>query len=362
VVVIIASAWEGLGRINWFVMPALVASTIYLLTVPVKGRQLLRYFLPPFTWCLVGAAASFLVYGIFLQVNGYISPIFDPGMQYHYLSFKLWSNAGFDLGLIPGMLILSLPVGILILWALWKWMKLKTIHWARWLALVGIFFILFVGSTLVSLRVGGGYDLHNYDTFILILFLVGLYFGLQSVVQDEDSLSVVRPWLGKPLLLAAFLLVPVYFAFRDLPVHVVRDESSAFNTITEINTILQNPARQPGPLLFIDQRQLLVYGQVSRQDIFVPYEKIELMEMAMANNLPYLDQFRQDIREQKFAFIISEALTIWPQDGRAPYGYENNVYIQYISLPILEYYLPVYSNKEVGVAIYTPNPDIEETK
>jgi hypothetical protein len=210
VFILLASAWEGLGRINWFLMPALVASTLYLLSTPVNGRKLLRYLLPPFIWCLAGAVVSLLVYGIFLKTNGYISPIFDPSMQYHYLSFKLWPNPGFTLGLIPGMLLLSLPVGILLLWAATK--VVRKIHWLRLLGLLGILLVLFLGSTIVSLRAGGGYDLHNYDTFILLLFLVGLYFGLGSVVLENEHSATETPCLGKNLLLAVLLLVPVYFA------------------------------------------------------------------------------------------------------------------------------------------------------
>ena len=117
-------------------MPALVASTLYLLSTPVNGRKLFRYLLPPLFWCLAGALVSFLVYGIFLKTNGHISTIFDSSMQYHYLSFKLWPNPGFDLGLIPGMVILSLPLGILVVFSAAHcdqinihWFRLA---WARW--------------------------------------------------------------------------------------------------------------------------------------------------------------------------------------------------------------------------------------
>ncbi len=39
IVIVLASAWEGLGRINWFLMPALVASTLYFLEVPLMGKN-----------------------------------------------------------------------------------------------------------------------------------------------------------------------------------------------------------------------------------------------------------------------------------------------------------------------------------
>ncbi len=82
----------------------------------------------------------------------------------------------------------------------------------------------------------------------------------------------------------------------------------------------------------------------------------------MANYLPYLDEFKADIQAQDFSYIVSDPLNVWQQDGRSLWGYENNVYVQYISLPILEYYTQVYLNKDLGIAIYAPIPDIDEIK
>ncbi len=270
IVIILASAWEGLGRINWFLMPALVASTLYFLQVPIQGKKLYGYFLKPFLWCLAGVVVSLLLYSFHLQVNGYISTIFNPSMEYHYFSFKLWPNAGYDLGLIPGMLLLSLPLGLLILWGTWK--KGKSIHWLRLVAMVAILVILFIGSTLVSLRSGGGFDLHNYDTFILTLFLVGLFFGMDAVSMEADLSVRETRLLGQPFVLSLLLLVPLYFLVRDLPRRVVLDEDKATTSISELNTMLHNSASQAKPVLFISQRQLLVYGLVDVQEIFYPYE------------------------------------------------------------------------------------------
>ena len=107
------------------------------------------------------------------------------------------SNEGNNLGLIPGMFLLSLPLGFLILWETWK--KGGRIHWARLVALLAILVLLFVGGTIVSLRSGGGYDLHNYDAFILVLFLVGLFMGLDAVRLEPGQPLKEARWLEQPL-------------------------------------------------------------------------------------------------------------------------------------------------------------------
>ena len=53
-VVIAASLLAGLSRINWFPVPAMLASALYFLRMPVKGQRLFRYLSLPALWFLVG--------------------------------------------------------------------------------------------------------------------------------------------------------------------------------------------------------------------------------------------------------------------------------------------------------------------
>ena len=43
IVILVASVWEGLCRVNWFGMPAVVALLLYLLTMPVGGGKIYQY-------------------------------------------------------------------------------------------------------------------------------------------------------------------------------------------------------------------------------------------------------------------------------------------------------------------------------
>jgi hypothetical protein len=256
------------------------------------------------------------------------------------------------LGLIPGIILLSTPLIVLILATSSR--IIRKVHWIRLFALLGILGVFFVGSTIVSMRAGGGFDFHNYDTFGLILFVIGIYCGLGAVGLDEPEVSLPRPLIDNRFVLLGLLSVPIFFALKSMPHRINWRVQEAKNSIQQLQTIINNTDTRKGPILFIDDRQLLVYHMISNVELYMPYEKIELMEMAMGNNNPFLLQFWKDIEGQKFSIIVSEKLQPAKQDINSPYGYENNVWVAGVSDPILRYYQLIYSGP--GVAIYVPLP------
>ena len=103
-------------------------------------------------------------------------------MTYGFSRLKLWPNDGYSLGLIPGIVLITLPVVVIVLHTIWHH---KGIHWIRLAFAASLLAILGTGSTIVGLRSGGGYDLHNYDTLLLIILIIGLHFGLGAVSGDK---------------------------------------------------------------------------------------------------------------------------------------------------------------------------------
>jgi hypothetical protein len=348
--VIISSAWEGLCRVNWFFMPAFLAITMYLLSTPMRYKKVVQYLYWPFLWFTSGAIASLLTYGLFIKISHYEIPFLNPNMQYGFFIFKLWPNQAFNLGLIPGIILLSLPllVVIVVVWI----RKIRSLHWIRSLALLSILGIFFIGSTIVSLRAGGGFDLHNYDSFGLILFVIGCYCIMGAVGFDKVEPVAPLPLLNNRFALLGLLIVPIFYALYSIPPRNGLTEQKANQAIQEVQLFTLETDVSRSPILLIDYRHLLVYKMISPVEFYLPYEKIDLMEMAMANNRPYLDQFWEDIEEQRFPLIISEELQLGKQDVELPFGNENNIWVVNVSEPILKYYQLVYS--DAGLAIYTP--------
>ena len=352
--VIVGSIWEGLCRINWFLMPACVAIFLYILTEPFSGKKLWQYLRWPLVYLAAGVLASFGTYFLFVKITGYTSPFLDPRMDYAFFLYKLWPNNGF-VGLIPGIVLICLPLSVIVLYAIWR--HKQHLHWLRLLAIASILVVFFAGSTVVSLRAGGGYDLHNYDSFLLLLFICSCFFGLDAVSLDKSAYLEKIP-LTNYAILFCLILVSILFAYHSTqPVSSSKIDQSA-EAVRQINVLIDKYRQADHPVLFIDERQLLVYQMISEAQIFVPYDKSELMEMAMARNSEYGKKFSTDIKNQRFSLIISEVLQKWPKHfDRANFErdwYENNVWVEVVSTPVLTYYAPIYVNQDLGFAIYAP--------
>jgi hypothetical protein len=352
--VVAGSIWEGLCRVNWFIMPACVAILLYLFTEPISGKKFWRYLRWPLIYLAAGGVASFGSYLVFIKATGYVIPFLDPRMHYAYFLYKLWPNAGF-MGLLPGITLLCLPVVGVVLYSFWKYKN--QLHWLRWLAIAGMLSVFFAGSTIVSLRAGGGYDLHNYDSLLLLLLISACFLGLRAVSVDQavPQEKAVFSNYGVLFCLLAFSILFSYHPVQPIPASNT-DQSAA--TIQQITRLIQQNAQAGHPVLFIDDRQLLVYGMIPGMQIYIPYDKIELEEMAMARNPAYRQQFATDIKNQKYSLIVSEVLPTWEK----PFNknqfdrdwYENNVWVDVVSTPVLAYYTPIYTNEDLGFAVYAP--------
>ena len=90
------------------------------------------------------------------------------------------------------------------------------------------------------------------------------------------------------------------------------------------------------------------------------YEKVFLMEMAMGNNLEYLDLFRQKLKEHAFTAIVSDPLSTNIQGGNRGFADENNAWVEQVVLPMLAEYEGVLSwrNGEVNLLVPLGESDL----
>lgn len=118
-----------------------------------------------------------------------------------------------------------------------------------------------------------------------------------------------------------------------------------------------NEAGKSGPVLFINERQLIALGEVD-VPLVHEYEVVTLMEMAMSGNQPYLDKFYSDLTSQRFAAIIATRQNrVIKTSG--PLFEENNVWNSLVAPYILcAYHSDLSLETEVGrIEIYTPDLD-----
>jgi hypothetical protein len=332
-IVIAASLLAGLSRINWFPVPAMLASALYLLRVPVKGQRLIRYLSLPALWFLVGVLSALVSQWTYIFLSGNLANwrAFYSSTTSALLWYRLWPNETFPLGILPSIIIVSLPLILIITRKLWK--RPGILHPLRLFALVAELVILFAGGLMVSVKIGGGGDLHNLDAFIILLLLfAGTLFWDRQI--NEPSLpehGISFPWL-----LAAFaVLVPFWFGIQSVKPIGQFDPMVAEAALTQIRSIAVQTAKDGGEVLFISQRHLLTFRGFDHIPLVEEYEKDFLIEMLMANNVSYLTEFYDDLRAHRFALIVADTQWYKFQDVGENWGEENNLWVQAVTIPLL---------------------------
>ncbi len=364
-VVILASVWAGLSRINWFPMPAMLAIALYLLEVPVSGRPIWRYLARPFVWGVIGLPVAFASQALYRVITANPGEHFTSSLTSDLLWYRLLPSATYHLGVLPAAILVSLPLITLIFIRLR--VNIRAIHPLRLLGLGVILLILLGGGLVVSVKIGGGSNLHNLDAYLTLLMLSAAYIYFDAMKEEPDeggvilqnppSASVVSKGLAASMLTLAVLL-PLYFALlvgEALPRY---DFAMANQAIERLARLIHNNAK--GQVLFISERHLLTFQNLRGVPLVPDYEKVFLMEMAMAGNRDYLGRFYQDLQERRFDLIVTEPLFLRLKGRSEAFGEENDAWVKRVSEPILCYYKPYRMLREVRLQILIPREEAKD--
>ncbi len=232
--------------------------------------------------------------------------------------------------------------------------KFFNLHPLRWGALFAMLIVLFFGGLIVSVKIGGGADLHNMDAFLVLLALIVTSFFAKCVAGEDQQ----RPAWGTIhwSVTVAALLVPLGFAVPQIGFLPSYDHIAVENDIQKLQTAVSNVAADDGgEILFVTERQLLTFELVGSVPLVPEYEQIELMEMAMSGNREYLEGYYADLKNHRFAIIVAEKQKFTQQKKNA-FVEENNAWVRYIGAPLLCAYIPVESLSSANVQIFVPRP------
>jgi hypothetical protein len=338
--VLLASAWAGISRVNWFPVPGMLAAALYFLEQPVKPQPLWRNVILPILWALPGLAVAFGAQTAYALLSGNPTDQFTSSFSSDLLWYRLFPSATFPLGILPAALLVSLPL-FYVLGTVFLRAR-RSYHYIRWLGLAAVLLVLFCGGLVVSAKIGGGSNLHNLDAYLVLLLVTGsyLYFGRY---EPEPGADLVPPAWNRPdalAFLAAALLLPVYFLLSQAGSMYTPNWTVTSDAVETIKSYTMEPASLGGEILFISERQLLTFNTVPGIQLVPEYEKVFLMEMAMAGNTAYLDRFHNDLRNHRFAMIISEPLFTREKGKEETFGEENDAWVNEVSKPVLCYYRP----------------------
>jgi len=333
--VVLSSLWAGISRVNWFPVPAMLAIAIYLLEEPVSSsRNLWEYLRQPVAWTIAGLASALASQTLYVFWSGNVNNASDFASS--FTSDLIWSrllpNITYPPGVLPGILIVSAPLLIMLVYFLNG--RHSNWHVVRPLGLLAMLLTLFLGGLVVSTKIGGGGDIHNMDAFMALLAVVVSGFFANQVVVEKPGAAwgVVPNWT---ILLAA--LIPILFSIQGARLRFTYDHVQAQKDFTALQAMIADSTKQDGEILFISERHLITFQMVDDVSLTPEYEVVTLMEMAMSGDQAYLDRFHQDLASHRFSMIVTRNQRAVKKENE-PFAEENNVWIDAVTKPLVCYY------------------------
>ncbi len=347
----LASLWAGASRVNWFPVAGMIAATLYILEIPIDGKRFWQYWRWPLLAVFLGLVFAFVGQALYGLVSGNPPQAFVTSFDSPLLRYRLFPNMAFGPGVIRLMLAASFPLLLIVFWILLK--RFRNWNFLRILALFSILGALLIAGLVVSTKIGGGNNLHNLDSFLIALVLVSVYVAFNKFAPDRLEVTS-SPRMLMVFFLFAFL-VPLISLIESINVIPVRDNERAWEDIESLQLFIDDVAPDGEGVLFIQDRHLLSFGMIENVHLIHEYEKVFLMEMAMSGNEAYLDQFREDLRNHRFALIVMEPMSFTIYTPNHPFAEENNAWVEQVDEPLAAYYHIALDLTDSGMVVLLPN-------
>lgn len=366
-----ATYYLEIGRSTWVFAPILFAILFFLLeAAPEKRMPTYKQVAKLLAIALVCALAAIIALDRFAAFGSsqalpqspqnflliiFVNPIVEFTQSIVRLLtrqpldwLRLLPNSAYKPGILIGLCLATLPmIGVAIIAIRQKNWSISRFQVVA--ASVILFSFLLVGLT-VSVKVGGGLDLHNLDMFLialLIAFGIGWKNGIRIMLNSISQQP--KLFQGLAVLMIIMPVLPTLNSARPLSLPDPLDTQQA---LQEVQAYVQC-AKQYGEVLFIDERQLLTFGYVEAP-LISSYEKKFMMDEAMEGDVEYFQEFYADINMRRFSLIISEAQTENIKDAKEGLSFENNAWVKWVSIPLLEQYEQVSDNKKIPIELYLP--------
>ena len=295
------------------------------------------------------------------------------------LWYRLLPNATYGEGILIGLALAVLPL-IAILIYLSRTGRWKTGLWQKLVILLPLL-AFFVIGLIVSVKIGGGGDLHNMDMFIIGLMFAGAIAWRNGAYQWIDEIHIAPVWVQ--LMMIALIVIPGYQPLIQMTPIAINADRKMVATLADINEDpLPNPlpdtlpsqtdtvkaletirrdastAAQTGEVLFMDQRQLLTFGYIKAIPLIPEYDKKVLINEALSGNSQYFESFYHDLASKRFSLIITNHVNTRLDKSEENFGEENNAWVKWVTTPLLCYYQSFDRLKRVDVELLVPRPDI----
>ncbi|MFC2052927.1 hypothetical protein ACFLV7_01335 [Chloroflexota bacterium] len=345
--VVLASFYAASSRYTWFAAPVTWTVLILLSAFNINRAEkfvvTLRRIMPIALISFAGLAAAVIAYPQLI-----IPQELTTGSSFSQplLWFRLLPNATYNEGIILGIITKTIPLITLLVWLIvskqWK------LNWIQKFTFIGSAFAFLMIGLIISVKIGGGNNLHNLDMYLVTLVILS---GLMLKGAKKIFPSKWPLWAQGVLVLAMFL--PSWNSFNTATPLQLPLQNTVANALEAIQTEVEK-AKLQGEILFIDQRQLLTFDFIQDVQLVSEYDKKLLMEQAMANNFDYFQEFYEDLAGRQFSLIVSNPLSRKKQYSTDSFAEENNAWVKWVARPVLCYYKPIYTSIEVRIQLLVP--------
>ncbi|MFP3855315.1 MAG: hypothetical protein ACLFWD_13585 [Anaerolineales bacterium] len=345
----LACFYVGISRWTWLFAPAVWIAVWALLEEDPSQRLWSR--IQRSIWLglagFVGGVLSQILTRVVMAPEGSLVPV---SLEQPLLWYRLLPNPTYPLGILINLAIAVVPLLLLLLVfarRYWSW------DWLQWLAVGGSLTGFLAAGLVASVKIGGGSNLHNLDMFLVAMLVLAAQTILRVSERTQGNIEAFRPWTQALFTLA--VLMPAWWALRaGTPLKLPPTERTEA-AVREIRSRVEDAA-EDGLILFIDQRQLLTFGQVE-VPLVMDYELKHLTNQAMGDNAAYFERFEQDLQDEKYRMIIVHPLSIQYQGRTHQFGEENDAFVRWAAIPLLEHYEPTAEFDEHSVWLMEPIPD-----
>ncbi len=348
--VMLASLWAGISRVNWFPIPGMLVVTLYVLEIPAGKKSFWQYWRWPIMTVLLGFFLAFVSQAGFAAISGKPPDVFVSSFQSPLYRYRLFPNEAFGPGIINMLITVTFPVWVVLIWRILP--RVRAWRFFRLLALVSILVTLLAMGLIVSMKIGGGNNLHNLDAYLVFLAVIGAYVAFNRFSPDRpDRLPA---WTVPAPLLVFVFLIPTIFVLDLIRPYPDLENERAWEHINQIQDLINERVVEGGEVLFIQNRHLLTFDMIEGVTLVPEYEKVFLMEMVMSGNQAYLEQFWFDLDMHRFDLIVTEPLSLAIKPFTEPFAEENNYWVERVGWPMMDSYNTILDLYESGMWVMAP--------